>query len=90
LGQITTVVAVLLDWDEPREAFLRRVKSLGTAVRVLMVRGGSTSNPWQGVGPEIGDFTLLSPEDVERALSASGAANRMTASPSTETFAERM
>ena len=90
LGQITTVVAVLLDWDAPREAFLRRVKSLGTAVRVLMVRGGSTSNPWQGVGPEIGDFTLLSPEDVERALSVSGAANRMTASPSTETFAERM
>jgi uncharacterized protein (DUF58 family) len=70
LGQITTVVAVLLDWDTPREAFLRRVKSLGTAVRVLMVRGGSTSNPWQHVGPELGDFTLLSPEDVERALSA--------------------
>ena len=70
LGQITTVVAVLLDWDAPREAFLQRVKSLGTAVRVLIVRGGGTSSPWEGVGPEIGDVTLLSPEDIERALSA--------------------
>ncbi|MGA3324658.1 MAG: DUF58 domain-containing protein [Terriglobia bacterium] len=88
LGQITTVVAVLLDWDAPREAFLRRVKSLGTAVRVLMVRGGSTSSPWQQVGPELGDFTLLSPDDVERALSVQGGANRPTAPPSTEAFSE--
>ena len=69
LGQITTVVAVLLDWDAPRQAFLQRVKSLGTAVRVLMVRAGETSSPWQGVGPEIGDCTVVSPQDVERALS---------------------
>jgi uncharacterized protein (DUF58 family) len=88
LGQITTVVAVLLDWDAPREAFLRRVKSLGTAVRVLMVRGGGTSNPWQQVGPELGDFTLLSPADVERALSVQGGAKRPIAPPSTEAFSE--
>lgn len=70
LGQITTVVAVLLDWDAHREVFLRRVKSLGTAVRVMVVRKGNTSNPWQQAGPDLGDFTLLSPEDVERTVSA--------------------
>jgi len=87
LGQITTVVAVLLDWDEPRETFLRRVKSLGTSVRVLVVRERDTSHPWQDVGPELGDFTLLSPQDVERALSARGAAN-IVSSLASEVIAE--
>jgi uncharacterized protein (DUF58 family) len=88
LGQITTVVAVLLDWDTPREAFLRRVKALGTAVRVLVVRAGSTSNRWQDVGPELGDFTLLSPDDIERALSAQAVAIRKTGPVPTGTFIE--
>lgn len=80
LGQITTVVAVLLDWDASREEFLRRVKAMGTAVRVLVVRGGTTSNSWKQAGAELGEFTVLSPEDVERSLSAKDAVTR-TAAP---------
>ena len=45
LGQITTVVAVLQDWDEPREEFLRQVKALGTAVRVVIVHEGDPARP---------------------------------------------
>jgi len=86
LGQITTVVAILLDWEESREAFLRRVKSLGTSVRVLMVRHGDTSLPWQHVEPELGEVTLLSPEDVERALASGGRGNRTILSSPAETF----
>jgi uncharacterized protein (DUF58 family) len=72
LGQITTVVAVLQDWDEPREDFLRQVKALGTAVRVVIVHDGPTTRPWAGA-EELGDVSLMSVADVERALSASGA-----------------
>jgi len=71
LGQITTVVAVLQDWDAPREAFLRRVKSLGTAVRALIVHPGQTSQPWQHIGVELGEMSQVTPEDVERLLTKS-------------------
>ena len=70
LEQITTVVAVLQDWDAPREAFLRRVKSLGTAVRALIVHPGPTRQPWEHIGAELGEMSLLTPEDVARLLAA--------------------
>lgn len=70
LAQITTVVAVLLDWDLPREQFLRRVKALGTAVRALIIHAGEPLSPWQGVGEELGEITLMSPGDVERLVAA--------------------
>jgi uncharacterized protein (DUF58 family) len=71
LSQITTVVAVLQDWDEPREEFLRQVKALGTAVRVVIVHDGPTTRPAAGA-EELGDVSLMSVADVERALAASG------------------
>ena len=70
LAQITTVVAILQDWDAPREDFLRQVKALGTAVRVIIVRDGQTKNPWQHVGQELGEISAISPADVERLLAA--------------------
>jgi uncharacterized protein (DUF58 family) len=68
LAQITTVVAVVLDWDEPRAAFLRQVKSLGTAVRVVVVREKETTKPWAPVVAELGDVSVMTPADVERLL----------------------
>jgi uncharacterized protein (DUF58 family) len=70
LAQTTTVVAVLLDWDQPREDFLRRVKALGTAVRVLVVHEGLTREPWQNVGADLAELSLVTPADVERSLAA--------------------
>ena len=71
LAQITTVVAVLQDWDPVRLDFLRQVKELGTAVRVIVVHDGPTREPWQQVGPELGEITHMSPDDVERLLASS-------------------
>lgn len=69
LAQITTVVAVLQDWDAPREDFLRRVKSLGTAVRTLIVREGLTAAPWQHAGDELGEISQTTPTEIERLIS---------------------
>jgi uncharacterized protein (DUF58 family) len=77
LGQITTVVAVLQDWDDAREDFLRQVKALGTAVRVVIVHEGPTAKPWAGA-EELGEVSLMSVADVERALAASGPPPRAT------------
>jgi uncharacterized protein (DUF58 family) len=70
LAQITTVVAVLLDWDAPRESFLRHVKSLGTSVRAIVVHQGETRQPWQNAGEELDEVSHLTPADVERSLAA--------------------
>ena len=51
LARITTVVAVLQDWDEARERFLREVKALGTAVHVIVVHDGATTRPLPRWGP---------------------------------------
>ena len=72
LAQVSTVVAVVLDWDEARETFLRRVRSLGTAVRAVVVHEGPTTRPWEGVGEDLGVVDLMSPADVAGLLAAEG------------------
>ncbi len=66
LAQITTVVAVLQDWDRARRDFLERVKSLGTAVRAIIVHEGPTGESWQSVAEELGEISQMTPADVER------------------------
>ena len=39
---------MLLDWDDARAAFLRRVRSLGVAVKAVIVRAGPTTRAWEG------------------------------------------
>ena len=76
LARITTVVAVLQDWDEPRERFLREVKALGTAVHVIVVHEGATTLPWAGVGAELGHIVHMTPADVDRLIAASAPSPR--------------
>jgi hypothetical protein len=70
LGQITSVVAILQDWDKTREDFLRQVKMSGVEVRVIIVKEGETEEPVYAGTDDLGEFTLMSPDDVERALEA--------------------
>jgi len=76
LARITTVVAVLQDWDEARERFLREVKAQGTAVQVIVVHDGPTTRPFARAVAEVGEIALMTPEDVERRLAASGPSPR--------------
>jgi uncharacterized protein (DUF58 family) len=70
LARITTVVAVLQDWDESRERFLREVRALGTAVQVIVVHEGPTTRPWSRAGPELGEIEALTPDEVDRRIAA--------------------
>ncbi len=69
LERLTTLVAVMLDWDERREAFLQRVAALGVAVRVLLVHEGEPGRPCPAGGP-LGDLRRIRPSEVEARLSA--------------------
>jgi hypothetical protein len=73
LAQLTTVVAVLTDWDERRADFLRQVRALGTMVRAIIVRDGPTSEPWHGAAQEVGEIEVMTIADVERLLASSAA-----------------
>jgi uncharacterized protein (DUF58 family) len=69
LAHLSSVIAVLLDWDERREAFVRRLGQLGVSVHVLLVHEGETKSPWppaQGVVA----FRRLPPSEVAAALAA--------------------
>jgi len=70
LAQLTTVVAVVLDWDEQRESFLRGLRARGAAVRTFIVHPGPTRRPWDGAARELGEITLVPPDEVERRLAA--------------------
>jgi uncharacterized protein (DUF58 family) len=71
LARLTTVVAVMVDWDERREAFLRHrhIRSLGVALRLFVVHEGDTRVPVTSAGG-LGPMTLLRPADVESRLRA--------------------
>jgi uncharacterized protein (DUF58 family) len=71
LARLTTVVAVLQDWDDGREAFLRRVREEGTSVRGFVVRESAPAKPLP-VGHELGEITAMSPADVRDAIDSGG------------------
>jgi uncharacterized protein (DUF58 family) len=66
LNNISTVVCVLLDWDDTREHLVRTAREAGCEVRVLIVRNGDTTRPYAGLDAQYGRFTHIAPEDVRR------------------------
>jgi uncharacterized protein (DUF58 family) len=73
LSQLTTVVAVLQDWDPVRQQFLQRLTTSGVAVRAIIVRDGPTTAPWQGAAAGLAEMEAMSPDQVEAAILAAGA-----------------
>jgi uncharacterized protein (DUF58 family) len=66
LSRLTTVVAVVLDWDEPRERFLRHVRQLGVAVRTYLVRTGAAARAEVDAAAELAPVTRVTPAEIER------------------------
>jgi uncharacterized protein (DUF58 family) len=73
LSRLTTIVAVVLDWDERREAFLRSVRRMGVAVVAYVVRSGPTHRPFEPAAAELGAITRVTPAHVEARLQAAEA-----------------
>jgi len=69
LERLTTVVAVMLDWDEPREAFVRQLQALGVAVHVWLVHEGETRRPCSLAAP-LAEVRRITPAEVDERLLA--------------------
>ena len=70
LARLTSVVVVMLDWDDGRERFLRGVREQGIAMRCIIVRDGATTKPWAPAAGDLGTFSQMGTADIERALRA--------------------
>jgi uncharacterized protein (DUF58 family) len=73
LARLTTIVAVVLDWDDRREAFLQSVRRMGVAVVAFVVRSGQTARPFERAAAGLGSITRVTPEDIESRLRAAEA-----------------
>lgn len=73
LARLTTIVVVVLDWDEKREAFLRSVRRMGVAVVTFLVRSGPTARPFDAAADELGAITRVTPAEIEARLQAAEA-----------------
>ncbi len=66
LGNISTVICILLDWDEDRRNLVRLAAESGCATKVLIVRRGSTSLPTADDEEWAGPIGVFSPQEVEK------------------------
>lgn len=64
MGRIGSAVLVLLDWDDERAAFVRAVRDLGVAVKVVVVRQGAPTVSPAGVTTDAGPVQVLTPEQA--------------------------
>ena len=64
LGNISAVLFVLLDWDPPREHLVRTAVEIGCGVRVVIIRDGETSRPWENAEAWTGPILHVTPEQV--------------------------
>jgi uncharacterized protein (DUF58 family) len=64
LGNISTVIFVLLDWDEDRRNLVRLAAEAGCATKVVVIRRGPTTLPVDA-DSSAGSISLLTPKQVQ-------------------------
>lgn len=65
LGQISTVIALLLDWEPRRQAFVRAVQRLGVQVKIIVISDTRKQADLDGAGPYA---QVVTPAQVRRGL----------------------
>jgi hypothetical protein len=64
LGNISTVIFILLDWDESRRDLVRQVAEAGCATKTVVIHKGMTSLLVDADAATMG-VTLLTPQQVQ-------------------------
>lgn len=61
LESISSIIVVLLNWDERRQSLVNQIRETGRGVRVLLIRGTS---PTISLPEESLDFQVIEPEQI--------------------------
>lgn len=61
LSTITTVILIMLDWDEARERFAQMIREYGPAIKLILVRNGKATLDPEGADSPV---ALLTPAEV--------------------------
>ena len=68
LSKITTVICVLLDWNDNRRAFVNRLAEQGAGVKVIIVRDSPTTLPPIEDSHLVGPIRIVTKEQFEAKL----------------------
>jgi uncharacterized protein (DUF58 family) len=68
LSRISTVVVILLDWDDARRAFAHRLHAQGVAVKIIILRDGPCTLDPDDDAPHLGPITTVTADDYERGI----------------------
>ncbi len=66
LGSISTVICVFLDWDDTREELVRLAFESGCGAKILVVRDGPTTKPFEPAEDWAGPIVQVTPQEVQR------------------------
>lgn len=61
LNQVTTLIAIVLDWDEARAKLVHEAREHGCAVKIVLIRDGEPTLPFSN---DMDDVIVLTPGDV--------------------------
>jgi uncharacterized protein (DUF58 family) len=68
LSRISTVICVLLDWDDARRNFAHRLHAQGVAVKIIILRDGPCTLDPADDAAHLGPITTVSTADYERGI----------------------
>jgi uncharacterized protein (DUF58 family) len=66
LSRISTVICVLLDWDDARRNFAHRLHAQGVAVKIIILRDGPCTLDPADDAPHLGPITTVTAADYSR------------------------
>ena len=69
LGRLSTVIYVLLDWDDPRRAFALRLHAQGVAVKAVVLRDEPCTLDPAADADVLGDVPVISRAEYDRGIS---------------------
>lgn len=68
LSGISTMIVLLLDWDDERRDFLLRMKDLGVEMKIFLVQNREVTTDFTALESDLGRVTILNSGDMDKGI----------------------
>jgi uncharacterized protein (DUF58 family) len=68
LSRVSTVIVLLLDWDDERRDFLLRIREMGTELKIFLVSDSISPANASSIESLFGPVSILDPESIQRGI----------------------